>query len=53
VIYSLDPPDENPGWWDEVVLKDLIDPGRDDGYAKAKSCKFKRLEFKPLKLTGR
>jgi hypothetical protein len=27
VIYSLDPPDERPGWWDEVDLKDLIDPG--------------------------
>jgi hypothetical protein len=27
VIYSLDPPGERPGWWDEVDLKDLIDPG--------------------------
>ena len=27
MIYSLDPPDERPGWWDEVDLKDLIDPG--------------------------
>ena len=27
VIYSLDPPDERSGWWDEVDPKDLIAPG--------------------------
>lgn len=27
VIYSLDPPDERSGWWAEVDLKDLIEPG--------------------------
>jgi hypothetical protein len=27
VIYSLDPPDERSGWWTEVDLKDLIEPG--------------------------
>jgi hypothetical protein len=26
-IYSLDPPDERPGLWEEVDLKELIDPG--------------------------
>ncbi|MBZ5689966.1 MAG: hypothetical protein LAP86_33670 [Acidobacteriia bacterium] len=26
-IYSLDPPDERPGWWAEVDPKDLIEPG--------------------------
>jgi len=27
VIYSLDLPGERFGWWDEVDLKDLIEPG--------------------------
>ena len=27
VIYFLDPPDERPGWWDEVDQKELIEPG--------------------------
>lgn len=26
-IYSLDPPGERPGLWEEVDLKDLIEPG--------------------------
>jgi hypothetical protein len=26
-IYSLDPPDERGGWWAEVDLKDLVEPG--------------------------
>jgi len=25
IIYFLDPPDERPGWWDEVDPKDLIE----------------------------
>jgi hypothetical protein len=27
-IYSLDPPDERSGWWVEVDLDDLMEPGR-------------------------
>jgi hypothetical protein len=26
-IYSLDPPGERPGWWVEVDLNDLTEPG--------------------------
>jgi hypothetical protein len=25
--YSLDPPDERPGWWAELDPKDLLEPG--------------------------
>jgi len=27
-IYSLDPPGERGGWWAEVDLEDLIEPGQ-------------------------
>jgi hypothetical protein len=27
-IYSLTPPHERPGWWAEVDLDDLMEPGR-------------------------
>jgi hypothetical protein len=28
-IYSLDPPGERGGWWVEVDLEDLIEPGQE------------------------
>jgi len=37
-IYSLDPPDERPGWWAEVDPGDLIEPGETVRIRAAARC---------------